>query len=562
MIYSQYVNNKELSQSEPITGSNQVKNSCGGFAFAVDDWTRLERFLILGSENGSFYVGEKELTKDNAAVVIRCIQADGMRAVSTIVSISKEGRAPKNTPALFALALAASCENKHTKQLAIQALPEVARTGTHLFEFIEAVDGLRGWGRSLRDGIGNWYTSKTPEFLAYQVTKYKQRNGWSHEDVMRLAHPIVTDSKTQAVLRYLRYGVDGQGKQEIKRFVNGGVVTTKYKAIRAKLPDLIYAVEAAKKAKTLRQIVKLIEDNQLVREVIPTQWLNEPSVWAALLEEMPLTAMIRNLGKMTSIGLLKPLCKATRIVVESLMDVDVLKNGRIHPLSILTAMNVYNQGQGEQGKLEWEPTRSVSNALEESFYLSFKGVVPTGKRWMLALDVSGSMTTGEIAGMTGITPRVGSAAMALVTANVETQHHFLAFSRGVTPLDISPKDGMTDVLQKVGTLPFSETDCSLPMQYATMNNLEVDAFVIYTDNETNCGEHPITALKRYRQKTGIPAKLIVAGMTATEFSVADPNDAGMLDVVGWDSSVPAVMSDFVGYTEMVQPVKKRRKKSV
>jgi 60 kDa SS-A/Ro ribonucleoprotein len=52
-------------------------------------------------------------------------------------------------------------------------------------------------------------------------------------------------------------------------------------------------------------------------------------------------------------------------------------------------------------------------------------------------------------------------------------------------------------------------------------------------------------LKQYRQKSGINAKLIVVGMTATEFTIADPNDAGSLDLVGFDSAAPAIMSDFV-----------------
>lgn len=70
------------------------------------------------------------------------------------------------------------------------------------------------------------------------------------------------------------------------------------------------------------------------------------------------------------------------------------------------------------------------------------------------------------------------------------------------------------------------------MLYALAQGIEVDAFLVYTDNETWAGAvHPVQALKRYRQKTGIPAKLVVVGMTATAFSIADPNDAGMLDAL-------------------------------
>ena len=83
------------------------------------------------------------------------------------------------------------------------------------------------------------------------------------------------------------------------------------------------------------------------------------------------------------------------------------------------------------------------------------------------------------------------------------------------------------------------------MLFALEQRLEIDTFVIYTDNETWAGTiHPDEALRTYRERTGIAAKLVVVGMTATGFTIADPNDAGMLDVVGFDSAAPAVIADF------------------
>ena len=56
---------------------------------------------------------------------------------------------------------------------------------------------------------------------------------------------------------------------------------------------------------------------------------------------------------------------------------------------------------------------------------------------------------------------------------------------------------------------------------------------------------PVQALQEYRRKLGIPAKLVVVGMTANGFSIADPNDGGMLDVVGFDAATPQLISDFI-----------------
>jgi 60 kDa SS-A/Ro ribonucleoprotein len=170
----------------------------------------------------------------------------------------------------------------------------------------------------------------------------------------------------------------------------------------------------------------------------------------------------------------------------------------------------------------------------------------TGKRWLLGLDVSGSMGMGTVAGVPGLTPRVASAAMALITAATERDVAFLGFCHELVPLAISARQRLDDVVSTVSGLPFGGTDCALPMVWATKHKAKVDVFVVYTDSETWFGSiHPMQALRQYREKMGIRAKLIVVAMTSNGFSIADPDDAGALDIVGFDSAVPAVMADFV-----------------
>src|SRR5262245_44079533 len=128
---------RRVAQWVRLPGSTQVPNSAGGFVWAVDDWTRLRRFLVLGSEGGSYYANEWKLTRENATTVERCLAEDGERTVAEIVRISEAGRAPKNDPALFALAMAAGADDERTRKAALEALTRVARTGTHLFRFAD-----------------------------------------------------------------------------------------------------------------------------------------------------------------------------------------------------------------------------------------------------------------------------------------------------------------------------------------------------------------------------------------------------------------------------------------
>ena len=180
---------------------------------------------------------------------------------------------------------------------------------------------------------------------------------------------------------------------------------------------------------------------------------------------------------------------------------------------------------------------------------------PTGKRLVLALDVSGSMTGGRVAG-SSLTPREAAAAMALVTAATEEHWQVVGFTADagkgwgtgavLTPLPIGPSMRLDDAVRATSDLPFGGTDCSLPMRWALEKGVKADAFVVYTDSETWAGPvHPVEALREYRRKTGIPAKLVVVGLVSNGFSIADPSDAGMLDVVGFDTAAPVLIADFI-----------------
>ena len=557
--YASQFNRRITPQSQPIPGSTQAPNSAGGYTWQVDDWTRLDRFLILGAEGGTYYVGERGLVKQNHDALVRCIQADGVRAVNRIVEISDSGRAPRNDPAIFALALVAAHGNAETKALAFQNLSKVCRIGTHLFHFAEYVNALRGWGRGLRNAVGRWYVSREADDLAFQAVKYQQRDGWSHGDLLRLAHPKAPSRDHEVIFRWILSGPNGLGERTVARRGQGEDRVAKYAEV-GELPQRLAVFEQAKRASTKAEIVKLITEHHLPREAIPTQWLNQLEVWDALLQQMPMTALIRNLGKMTSLRLIKPLSDAAKLVVARLNDEQALQRSRIHPLAVLIAEKVYAQGHGEKGDLRWKPVPKIIDALDGAFYATCSNVEPCGKPVLLALDVSGSMEGTMIAGSC-LTARQASAALALVTAATEPECEIIAFSApagggyggmhgggesGNTRVTLSPRTRLDDAMKQMSSIPMGGTDCALPMVWARREKLNVSGFITYTDSETWAGEiHPAQALRQYRGEFVADAKAVVVGMTSTGFTLADPNDRGMLDVVGFDASVPAVITDFV-----------------
>lgn len=148
--------------------------------------------------------------------------------------------------------------------------------------------------------------------------------------------------------------------------------------------------------------------------------------------------------------------------------------------------------------------------------------------------------------------------MAVVIARTEPNHYMHGFcgpwrSRGdmssavsgFVDLGISARDTVHSVMTKVQNRNFGGTDCSIPMIYAQQNNIMVDTFIVLTDSETWAGNiKPAQALVQYRETHNPNAKLVVVGMAGNKFTIADPRDAGMLDVVGFDANVLPVISEF------------------
>jgi 60 kDa SS-A/Ro ribonucleoprotein len=78
------------------------------------------------------------------------------------------------------------------------------------------------------------------------------------------------------------------------------------------------------------------------------------------------------------------------------------------------------------------------------------------------------------------------------------------------------------------------------------NNVEVTYFVVHTDNEITSGDvSAAEVLRQYRKQTGIEARLGMVALTAGGETVADPGNEGMIDLVGFDASAPAVLEAFI-----------------
>lgn len=518
---------KRTSQSQPIFGreKDMEKNSAGGYAFTVKDpMQRLRRFLILGSEDGTYYIDEQKLVKQNHASLIEALDSLGVEVVAEIIRISDGGLAPKNKPALFALAVCASYKALEVRRAAIAAVPKVARTGADLMYFVSQAQELRGWGRALKRAISNWFESKNIDQLVNNAIKYRQREGWTMADLLRLAHPQLTGDKSRVAKWIVDGVIEGNEGDSLERLW---------------MADKMINVG---EAMLIQDLAEMIVKWKLPREVVPTNRLNDVKIWEALADDMPIHAMVRNLGKMTSIDLLKPLGEYTKKVTDALRDQTKIQKSRMHPFALMMAQFVYQSGHGMRGSLSWQPVPEIVHALTEAFELSFKSAERIKGRTLVAIDVSGSMGVTVNGGPVSCSE--AACAVALTINGLCDNAFVLPFAdKPFHPLQIGPRSTMKQIGTALSGMS-GGTDCASPFLWCEVNETYPDNIVILTDNETWSGErHASEVLEKLRKRAGHPIRFINMPMAANHVSVSDYHPDN-LEIVGLDASAVKLAGDF------------------
>jgi 60 kDa SS-A/Ro ribonucleoprotein len=544
------INTVRTPQTEPIPGRQKemVRNNAGGFTFGKDLFTKLEDFLILGTTGGTYYVGEREHTYANAQVVFDAVTADGLRAVQLANNISVAGRAPKNFPALFVLAAAFARGDLDARRAARVALPNVARTTDHFAHFWGYYKNLKGkpsgrgsapvMNRLMRSTLADWFTHDDPDRVAFRACKARARKTGSGEpfalkDMLRLAKPTTTDPRVDTLFGWLTGNVDDASAAEV-------------------LPS----VEKFRIAKAVTRPAEAVTAVQTLRvpwEFLPDEVLDSPEVWTALAETVGMTALIRNLARMTRIGALAPFGKANATAVRRLTDAEALRKARVHPLEVYLALKVYNCGFAQPNPKApartWTPVAAISDALEEAYELCFAHAEPSGRKLLVAVDSSGSMTTSTGRVVLGGSP-IGHAyeiacGLAVTMSRIEKGNvHVIDVDTDVHSSRVTPRTNLREI---AGWRPSGGgTNLALPFAWAQRERMAVDGILVLTDNETWAGrQHPSQALAGYRAAVNPDARVIVASMTAAGHTIADPRDEGVLQVAGFDAALPQLVSGFL-----------------
>jgi 60 kDa SS-A/Ro ribonucleoprotein len=585
---------------EPIRNrqDEMVQNHDGAYVFPITIWSRLRRWLVIGSET-TFYQSGVQLTKENAKNFFACLDTDWFRTLDEIVYVSygtdqdKRSLGTDNKICVWALmqALLSVKFGPEREERFAYGYTAAQRVIRGLPDFYYAIDLIRdepgAFNRvnSIKLGIENgykpavetlrqlaveWATSDgTYNKLERQIIQFGSRTvskggtPWSFGQAIQRLHPATPDPTVNVLFKYAMWKDkrDGTVLSDMSDFTLRGEAGAVIHVDWQEAFPIIWAYEQLRTETSRKRVINLIHDNKLPWEAVPDQWRDDKDVWTAMLPHMKLGALTRQLGLLTSKGIIEPVGQNINVVVEKLTSEHDVYRSRLHPLNWIKSLFYYQMGHSGDDvpvakRTTWKPNTKVGAALTEGFYHTLKAVRPTGKTRCLALDCSGSMTTFSINGIPGFDARTAAAVMAMATLRAEKNAVMVGFaSRGsgtaawdrphLELLDIRPTDRLEEVIGKIARVQAGFTHLSLPMQWAAENKYAFDSFEIYTDNEVNKGPHPAQYLKDYRKKYGADVKLAVAAFTAANFTIADPKDRGMADFPGLSSDTPSLITEFV-----------------
>lgn len=516
---------KGTPQSQPIPGreAEMRQGRSGGYMFDAGIWQMLRRCLLIGTAQSTYYAGKQELTEDFVVTVEQAIAADAKRVAHEIVYAS-DGRSINNSAPILALVLLSMGKTPEAKKAFTEIFPQVVRTGSHFYEWMSYTKAWRGFGKIVREAGKDWLSREDVKGLAYQLLKYQQRQGFSHRDALRLFHVKPTSEDHQLLYNWVVKGWENLPTR-----------------IPSEALAQIWWYEWLKRhpEKTHEAITK----GRLTHEMAAPVGKMDKAAWQLLFQDMPIGAMLRNLGSLTEIGVLRSDEKKNlRRVEEVLNSKEHLRKGRIHPIDVLKALKTYQSGgQLGRSRKNWVPVPRILDILETALELSFDVVEPTGKVFMHAVDVSGSMSYYSVSSI-GLTCCEIATTMALVTAKAEKNYMIRGFSTQFKDLGITAKDSFRSALQKATDNNFGGTDASVAYDWMMKNKFKADVICFWTDSESWAGrKHPSEALAEYRRKVNPEAKAIYITLTPYQITLVDPKDPMSWDMGGFDPGMPRII---------------------
>lgn len=524
-----------------------------------DDFGKLRHFILFGSENNNLYVNNHVIHIDELTcldnLLEHCKYDDILDIVTNYIknitneSCSGQGifnvKGIKNN-LIYVLARCCCIKldddplfwKKDFKVDCFKRVLDVCYNSNDLFLFIHLYEklnfklyGTTGWNYHIKQMVHDWYHLKSVKDLAFQITRYKSAYGWSHRDVLRLAHVKPSNDMINSIFKYITQETVYNNHSEKAVF------------------DYLIACNGILKEYNIDKVIEYICTFNLTLEQIPKHLLDNHKVWVTLIPNMSTDVLLLNLNKISSLYILDDYPDMLKLIL------DKIKHVQMNPLKLFVIIKKYKNDSRFIYKmpppLKWKPNPIIIQALYDAFYNSFSGLKSIDKKILVVLDTSPSMSWNNIVNDRGerelsISAADISCVMAMMLQHVGKHVNIVSFDISMKKLDISSRYQLDKNLEQVKNKEVDNIDSALPFVWAMNNNEKYDAVIIITDDDSVRQINPSTALQVYRDEMNINTKLIMMKLTSELSRVSSENDdIYTLNMHGFNTHMYSIMNTFL-----------------
>lgn len=533
----------------------------------------------------------------------------GPEAVECIKRVNAEKSYFKREPLLFYLAVATNSSNEATKTAAYAAVNEVCENPVDLFLWLKHVKDLsqltKGWGAGLRKTVTKWYHSRDPMVIAEFVTRYMSFGRWHHKDVFRLSHMKPENESIGFIIKVVCKGLKTakeehkEPSEDVQKLINyfDGVNFVKHSedafAVAMKVEELgLHREHIPLVLMSNKEIWNTLLLKMSVKEVL--------SSLPALARRAFLTVPAQ--GNDSD----KVVTEIQTKVLQKIKDSSAIEQEKISPFFIYIAIRDYvgifskqerrekshkvgsaqkretstnpdehaaskrkkkkkkkkDHGEGDteagsmnQNEEESNPSEKATKnnpelfqALHQAFKVAVEKNLPTtGKRYLIAVKASVSELGKGIRGCPSITSLEVMALVALFYKKKEKSADLGFFTASLTPMKFANEmeDIISEIDQKAAPVPNLACDPAAPINWALEKKKPYDVFILLSDGTETHGEvKAADRLQEYRDEMKLPdTKMVLCGLTAPKLDFAKAK--GMLDIGGFDATVPDIINKFV-----------------
>jgi len=483
----------------PPTPKPDTVNKAGYAAYTRPLKEQYLQTLLTNTMGNTFYSQGQDLIAESSAIHDQMMKEDPEFAAQAIVYARNEGF--MRLQPIYGLVKLSSAN----VSLFERVFNQVIRIPSDLADFLTILEstGRGQGGRAVKRAVSS-FLNRVSEYWAI---KYNGRGrGFNLADAIATSHPKPKDEKQQAIFQYL-----------LGREANMTLIPQ------------VAAFEKLKSARSEAEKVDAIKEGRLPHEIVTGVGGLTQAVWDAVLKEMPIFALLRNLNTLSRADVLDA---NRQFITEKFANKEVLGKSKILPFRFAKAFKEVSE--------PW-----VRDCMRSATELTFDNLPDLNGRTLIALDISGSMSGDYL--------ETGSVfAFAMYK---KTKGNSLFYLFNTHAMDAAPSLHDSILTQASRVSARGGTNTGSPISKLLDDGERVDNIIIITDEQQNTGSPFYTQLAEYRRKVNKDTKAFVVDISPYKGAMVPKSDKNTFYIYGWSDTVLNLIAMSVdGFGTMVDKV--------